>query len=144
MTSKPVNPNAQARVLLVDDYEMIRIMLRNGLTDLGFTRIDEAKDGNEALFKIKEALVSKDPYQVVFCDWNMPGKTGIEVLQECRNNTNLKTLPFIMVTAESEQERVIQALKAGADDYIIKPIANATLQKKISKLLFKLSLNAAA
>lgn len=139
MSAQLTNPDPNARVLLVDDYEMIRVMLRNGLTQLGFKRIEEAKDGAEAMAKIQAALSSNDPYQMVFCDWNMPNKTGIEVLQECRGNASTKNLPFVMVTAESEQERVIQALKAGADDYIVKPIAVATLQKKIAKLLQKIS-----
>jgi len=129
------NPHKDARILLVDDFEMIRMMLKNSLQSLGFTRIDEAVNGNDALFKMKDAFAKQDPYAFVFCDWNMPEKDGMEVLKECRGNPNLRHTPFVMVTAESEQEKVVQALKAGAVDYIVKPIAPAILQKKVAKLL---------
>lgn len=127
--------NVNARILLVDDFEMIRMILKNGLLNLGFKRIDEAQNGNDAIFKMNEAVAKGDPYVVVFCDWNMPEKDGLEVLKECRANPNLNAVPFVMVTAESEQDKVVQALKAGATDYIVKPIAPAILQKKVLKLL---------
>lgn len=141
--SKAESPN-NARILLVDDYEMVRVFLKKGLLDLGYRRVDEARDGAEALAKIKSAQGEKDPYMLVFCDWNMPEKTGIEVLKECRADQNLKGLPFIMVTAESEQDKVVEALKAGASDYIVKPIAPQILQKKMAKMMSKLNLGAAA
>ena len=127
-------PNS-ARILLVDDFEMIRIMIRDGLKHLGFTRIDEAIDGVDAIAKIKDSVAKGDHYAFVFCDWNMPNKTGLEVVLECKSSEKLKHIPIVMVTANSEQEKVIQALKAGATDYIVKPIAPDMLQKKVAKIL---------
>ncbi len=123
------------RILLVDDFEMIRRMFTAELKKMGFTRIDQAVNGLEAIAKLHESVSSGDPFKFVFCDWNMPEKSGLDVLVECRKTESLEKIPFVMVTAESEHVKVVQALKAGANDYIIKPVSGVILQKKIMKLL---------
>lgn len=131
------------RILIVDDFEIVRIMLKNALTGLGHTEIDEAEDGKIALQKIQAAQFEGKPYGMVFCDWNMPNMTGIEVLEAVRKNPNYAKLPIIMVTAEAEQKQVVQALRTGATDYIVKPIAPDVLEKKVTKILSKLNGSAA-
>jgi two-component system, chemotaxis family, chemotaxis protein CheY len=132
------------RILIVDDFEIVRIMLRNALANLGHTVVDEAEDGKIALQKIQAAEFEGNPYTMVFCDWNMPNMTGIEVLETVRKNPVYAKLPIIMVTAEAEQKQVVQALRSGATDYIVKPIAPEILEKKVTKILSKLASGNAA
>ncbi len=134
---------SELKILVVDDFEMVRVMLKNALNDLGFYHIEEAEDGVKALEMLNESFISGEPYSIVFCDWTMPEMTGIEVLENCRRSEALKALPFVMVTAESEQESVVRAIKAGATDYLIKPISPELLEKKVHKILSKLYSSAA-
>jgi two-component system, chemotaxis family, chemotaxis protein CheY len=136
MPNRPIaGDHKNIRILLVDDFEMIRLMLKNALESLGFMRVDVATNGVEAIQKMRDAKRARDPYAFVFCDWNMPEKDGLEVVKECRASRDLKDIPIVIITAESEQDRVSQALLAGATDYIVKPISPAVLQKKVEKLL---------
>ncbi len=131
------------RVLLIDDLEMIRMMLQKTLSGLGITRIDQAEDGVQGWDKIQQAHTAGDPYAVVFCDWMMPNKLGIEVLESCRADARFKNLCFVMVTSETEQDLVIRAIGAGATDYLAKPFSPDSVEKKITKVLSKLLKKAA-
>ena len=88
-------------ILIVDDYRTMLRIIRNLLSKLGFTDIDEAADGETALAMLK----SRD-YGLVISDWNMQPMTGFELLKVVRSDIVLKTMPFIMVTAESKVENV--------------------------------------
>ena len=125
----------QVRILLVDDFEMVRVMMRRALTDLGYRRIEDASNGRDALVMIKQSVDDGVPYSVVFCDWMMDGLTGLDVLETTRQSETMRNVPIIMVTAEAEQKSIVQAMKAGAKDYIVKPIVVATLQAKLERLL---------
>lgn len=131
------------KILLVDDFEIVRLMLRNALADLGYTEVEEAEDGRVAMTKLIEAHTAGKPFNLVFCDWNMPEMTGIEVLEACRTTPELSAIPIVMVTAEAEQESVVRAIRAGATDYVVKPIAPDVLERKVNKILAKLSGRAA-
>ncbi|MEM6710768.1 MAG: response regulator [Pseudomonadota bacterium] len=113
-------------VLVVDDYKTMVRIIRNLLKQLGFSDIDDAKDGEEALEKMK---VRK--YGLVISDWNMEPMTGYELLKSVRADGELQRTPFIMVTAESKTENVVAAKKAGVNNYIVKPFNAATLKSKI-------------
>ncbi|VAW15879.1 Chemotaxis regulator - transmits chemoreceptor signals to flagellar motor components CheY [hydrothermal vent metagenome] len=113
-------------VLVVDDYKTMIRIIRNLLKQLGFNDIDDAADGAEALQKLRGRS-----YGLVISDWNMDPMTGYELLKEVRCDDNLKTTPFIMVTAESKTENVIAAKKAGVNNYIVKPFNAQTLKNKI-------------
>ena len=132
------------KILLVDDFEMVRLMLRNALGDLGYTNVEEAEDGKQAMVKLVEANSAGEPYAFMFCDWNMPEMSGIDVIQACRKTREFANLPIVMVTAEAEQASVVQALKAGATDYVVKPIAPDVLERKVNKILNKLAFKASA
>ena len=115
-------------ILVVDDYgTMIRI-LRNLLKQVGFENVDDASDGAEALAKLRD---SEKKYSLVISDWAMEPMTGLELLKLVREDSDMKDLPFIMVTAESKTENVIAAKKAGVDNYIVKPFNAQTLRSKI-------------
>ncbi|MDA5193938.1 response regulator [Govanella unica] len=118
------------QVLIVDDYKTMLRIVRNLLKQLGFDNVDEATDGASALAKMR----SKQ-YGLVISDWNMEPMTGYELLKEVRADEQLKTTPFIMVTAESKTDNVIAAKKAGVNNYIVKPFNAETLKTKLKAVL---------
>ena len=117
-------------VLIVDDYATMLRIVRSLLKQIGFTNVDEATDGAQALQKMR-----LKKYGLVISDWNMEPMTGIELLREVRQDPNLKATPFIMVTAESKTENVVEAKKAGVSNYIVKPFNSDTLKGKITGVL---------
>ena len=117
-------------VLIIDDYQTMLRIIRNLLKKIGFTDVDEAKDGREALGKLRQKQ-----YGLVISDWNMAPMTGFELLQEVRAIPALSRLPFIMVTAEARTQNVIAAKEAGVDNYIVKPFNADTLRAKVSTVL---------
>lgn len=120
------------KVLVVDDFPTMRRIVKNLLKQLGFENIDEAEDGNMALSKMKSGN-----YGLVVSDWNMPNMEGIELLRSVRADDTLKETPFLMVTAEAEKEKVIEAIKAGVDNYIVKPFTAEILKEKLEKIADK-------
>ena len=117
-------------VLIVDDYKTMLRIIRNLLRQIGFNNVDEASDGATALQKLR-----RDNLGLVISDWNMEPMTGLQLLKEVRADEKLRTLPFIMVTAESKTENVIAAKKAGVNNYIVKPFNAATLKTKMTAVL---------
>ena len=114
-------------VLVVDDYKTMVRIIRNLLKQLGFSEVDDAADGTQAL-----DMLRKKRYGLVISDWNMEPMTGYDLLCEVRGDEKLNRTPFIMVTAESKTENVIAAKKAGVNNYIVKPFNAATLRSKIN------------
>lgn len=123
-----------SRILIADDFQMVRFMLKDVLKQLGMTNIDEAANGKEALEMLTSAAQAKSPYDLVFCDWNMPELDGMELLKIIRKTTGLSMTPFILVTAESDKDAMFNALTSGATDYIVKPFSAFTLKSKIEKI----------
>ena len=116
-------------VLVVDDASAMRRIVRSILMELGFKNIREAHNGQAALDELR-----KNKADFVVSDWNMPVMTGIELLRAIRADENLKTTPVLMVTAEAKQENIIEAVKAGVNNYIVKPFNAQTLQEKLNKI----------
>ena len=117
-------------ILIVDDYNTMRRIIKNLMKQLGFENTDEAADGNEALTKLKEKT-----FKLIISDWNMEPMTGFELLQKVRADANLKDIPFLMVTAESKPENVVAAKQAGVSNYIVKPFNAETLKGKLVAIL---------
>jgi two-component system chemotaxis response regulator CheY len=126
----PMAVDMKMNVLIVDDYKTMLRIVGNLLKQLGFSNIDEATDGATALEKLRQK-----PYGLVISDWNMEPMTGLQLLKEVRSDIKLKTVPFIMVTAESKTENVVAAKQAGVNNYIVKPFNAATLKMKISSVI---------
>ncbi len=122
-------PPPNTKFLIVDDMATMRRIIRSILNQLGYQNIDEAEDGKVALQKLKQ-----QKYDFVITDWNMPNMTGIELVQAIRKDPELKHLPVLMVTAEAKKENVIMALKAGVNNYIVKPFTPATLKQKLEQV----------
>jgi two-component system chemotaxis response regulator CheY len=123
------------KFLVVDDFSTMRRIVRNLLKELGFTNVDEAEDGAAALVKLREGN-----FEFVVSDWNMPNMDGLTLLQNVRADAKLKTLPFLMVTAEAKKENIIAAAQAGASGYVVKPFTAATLQEKLEKIFEKMGI----
>ncbi|RLC23759.1 MAG: response regulator [Deltaproteobacteria bacterium] len=117
------------KVLVVDDFATMRRILRNILKQIGFTNINEADDGKSALKMLK-----KERFDLVMCDWNMPEMPGIELLKAIRSDEELKDLPFVMVTAEAQKENILEAVKAGVSNYVVKPFTAETIGEKLEKV----------
>lgn len=126
---------AQPKILIAEDFLLIRSLLKNVLGELGYTSIEEAKDGLEGYEKITQAYMNGTPFDIVFIDWNMPRMTGIEVIEKCLAQDELKSLPFVMITAEREQDKVQQAIRAGVKDFIVKPFSASVIKEKITRVL---------
>lgn len=120
------------KALVVDDSLVMRKVLIGALLRADISEADQAADGAEAV----EAVRSND-YDLILMDWNMPNMLGIDAVRAIRALD--KKMPIIMVTTESEKARVIDALKAGANDYLIKPFEPTTIVTKIKALLSKSS-----
>jgi two-component system, chemotaxis family, chemotaxis protein CheY len=117
-------------ILVVDDYNTMRRIIRNLLKQLGFDNVDEAADGGEALKKLHEKTT-----HLIISDWNMEPMTGLDLLKQVRADEKLKNTPFIMVTAESKPENVIAAKQAGVSNYIVKPFNAETLKTKMTSVI---------
>ncbi len=121
------------KIMLVDDSRTIRNIQKKVLAKLGYTDIVEAKDGVEALEMYKES-----PPDLMLIDWNMPNMDGITLIRTIRKTD--KKIPMIMCTTEAEKTRVVEALKAGVNNYMVKPFTAETLAEKINQTLAKLGL----
>jgi two-component system chemotaxis response regulator CheY len=125
--------NKNMRILVVDDFSTMRRIIKNLLSDLGYSNISEADDGSTALVALNQGN-----FDFVITDWNMPGTTGIELLKAIRADARLKTLPVLMVTAEAKREQIIEAAQAGVNGYVIKPFTAQTLEEKLGKIFERL------
>ena len=121
------------RILVVDDFSTMRRIVKNILQQLGFANIEEAEDGKVALGKLQN-----NQFDFIISDWNMPNMMGIDLLRAVRADPKLNKLPFLMVTAEAQQENVLEAAKAGVSNYIIKPFTADVLQQKMEVIFSKL------
>ncbi len=122
------------RVLVVDDFATMRKIVRNILKQIGFEDIIEAEDGTAAL-----RLIKNDKVGLVVTDWNMPNMTGLDLLREIRQNPQTSNLPVLMVTAEGLKENVMEAVKAGVSNYVVKPFTAEVLQEKIETIFKKMA-----
>jgi len=120
------------KILLVDDSRTMRNIQKKILEPMGVTEFAEAGDGLEAL----TCLATGTVFDLGLVDWNMPNMDGFTLVKKIRE-TN-KTLPLIMVTTEAEKTRVIEAIKAGVNNYVIKPFTPEGLTEKVQQTLAKL------
>lgn len=123
--------DAKTKILVADDMATIRLLVVKLLSDLGFTDITEVADGEAALKSIQH---SDPPYGLVISDWNMPKITGVDLVRKLRADPKFARTPFLLVTTENETARVIEAAKAGVDDYIVKPFTRQILWDKLASV----------
>jgi two-component system chemotaxis response regulator CheY len=123
-----------SKILVVDDMSTMRKILKNMLGKMGFENVEEADDGEPAWNMVQQAQESGAPYDFIVSDWNMPVMTGLDLLKNIRADDTLKETPFLMVTAEAEQQNVVIAVKAGVSNFIVKPFSIETLKEKMGKI----------
>ena len=119
-------------ILVVDDFSTMRKIVKNCLTQLRFTNITEACDGKEALDKLQGGT-----FEFIVSDWNMPNMMGIDLLKAVRADERLKNIPFLMVTAEGKKENVMEAIKAGVSNYVVKPFTADIFGQKMTAIFEK-------
>lgn len=120
----------QPSVLIVDDSSIARQQIAQIVASMGITSADKAGDGATAL-----TMLDTHKYDVVLLDWNMPRLNGMDVLKAMRSDPANRSVRVIMVTSEALKENIVAAVRAGADDYIVKPFKDDILKDKVSRLL---------
>ncbi|NCC22908.1 MAG: response regulator [Alphaproteobacteria bacterium] len=121
------------RVLLVEDQPDSRALIRNMLIELGITQVFESSDGKQALQFMDTAF---DFIDIVICDWNMPGMTGVELLRQLRSAD--PSFPFLMVTGRADRGSVMEARSSGVTGYIAKPFSPTQLEAKLRVIFAKM------
>ena len=117
-------------ILVVDDHRTMQAIVAHQLRDLGFHSIDAAGDAITAL-----TMLAQRRYGLILSDWNMEPMSGIALLESLRRDPDYAAVPFILVTAESRPENVLQARRLGVDGYLVKPFDRAGLKAKLSAVL---------
>lgn len=117
-------------ILIVDDFESMRRIVKGTLKSLGFSNFIEAEDGVIALKKLE-----KEKIDLIISDWIMPNMNGLDFLKAVKGSGKFKKIPFIMVTAEGQRANVLEAINAGVNNYIVKPFTSETLLDKLQKVL---------
>ncbi len=126
----------KTRILVVDDMMTMRKLVSKVCRDLGFSDLTEAADGILAW----EAITNASPsFGLVISDWNMPNCSGLDLLKRVRADSRFAKLPFVMVTAEAEQHQIIEAVKSGVSNYVIKPFTGDILKEKLEAVHKKIS-----
>ena len=121
--------NANKKILVVDDSSLMRNFAKGSLKQLKLNNVDEAENGEEALLKLK-----KDMYDLVLSDLHMPNMNGLELLKAVRSDNNLKDIPFIMMTLDGNKDVLLEAVKEGLNDYLMKPVTAGSLGQKLKKV----------
>ncbi|QHD03897.1 two-component system response regulator [Pseudomonas sp. S04] len=125
---------SKVSVLVVDDAAFIRDLMKKCLRNyFPGMRIEDAVNGRKA-----QSLLTRETFDLVLCDWEMPEMSGLELLTWCREQDALKTMPFIMVTSRGDKENVVQAIQAGVSGYVSKPFTNEQLLSKVKQALNKI------
>ena len=118
------------KILIVDDDDRSRELVHDQLVALGFREILHAQTGREALTALKENSVD-----LVISDWRMPGMSGLDFFHEVRQNEEWQEIPFLMLTAVRDKEKIVEAMTGGVKNYIIKPYDLETLEQKVRRVL---------
>ena len=120
------------KILVVDDFSATRTIVINYLSKLGYKNTVEAEDGFSALARLKSAL-----FDLVVTDWSMSDMSGLDLLKQMRADSDLKHIPVLMVTSEDLHGNIVTAIKAGLNDYIVRPFKEHTFKQKLEKIFFK-------
>jgi two-component system chemotaxis response regulator CheY len=118
------------KILAVDDSVTMRRIIKNQLKQAGYEEVDEAGNGREAL-----TMLGLAHYDLLITDWNMPEMNGLDLVKEVRRTDASKTMPILMVTTVAGKEDIVTALKAGVNNYMVKPFDTATLRAKIAQVV---------
>jgi two-component system chemotaxis response regulator CheY len=121
--------NENKKILVVDDSSLMRGFAKGSLKQLRLNNVTEAEDGKAALAELK-----KETYDLILSDLHMPNMNGLELLKAVRSDSNLKDIPFIIMTLDGKKDVLLEAVKEGLNDYIIKPVTASALGQKLQKI----------
>ena len=121
---------SKIKILIVDDENTSKHLMRHHLFTLGFSNVLEASDGESAIKVLRDQKVD-----LIIADWNMPNLNGVDFFQSIQSDPALKNIPFLMTSVEEEKEKISEAIQAGIRNYIIKPVYAETLNAKITQML---------
>jgi two-component system chemotaxis response regulator CheY len=118
------------RFLVVDDSPTMRRIIINTLNKLGYSNFVEASNGREGMDRLSES-----PFDLIITDWNMPEMSGIEFIRAVRATDALHSVPVLMVTTHAAKNDIVEAMRAGADNYVVKPFTSDTIKQKIDAVV---------
>ena len=124
-------------IIIIDDSDLVRKQIKSVCMEGGYKNLSEAKNGQEGLNLAKLQIARGEQIAMMLVDMNMPGLNGIETIREIKKDPELRHIPIIMVTTESENSNVVLAIESGASEYIVKPIDEALLLEKVNKITFR-------
>lgn len=124
---------AETRILLAEDTEITRAILKQMLGKLGYKRVTEVENGVAAWDEIERSIRSQSPYKLLIVDWNMPQMNGLDLLKKIHSFEETRNISFILLTSNTDKEQVVEAIKAGVSVYIAKPFPAAVLEKKLKE-----------
>lgn len=127
------------KILLVDDAKGIRSLIKGNLLELGFTNITEAGDGEEAFAILNKCQQENAPIELLLTDLRMPNMDGIQLVRKLRKLPQFSRLPILMISADTDKLVIVDAIKAGISDYIIKPLDTNRLQVKLEQVWAKVN-----
>jgi len=122
----------ESNILVVDDVNTMRTQIRDLLRGFGFQNVTLVANGEEA-----KVALNAGPIHLILCDWHMEPTDGMALLKYVRTQPTIKNIAFLMVTAESTKELVMEAIKGGVDDYLVKPLTRAQIETKVYTVLLK-------
>jgi len=120
----------QGTVLIVEDLLLMRQIIKSFLRRMGYARLLEAEQGVEALTRLRQ-----QPIDLVLADWDLPQMDGLALLTTMRADAQWRTVPCVMITAEASRDKVMAAIQAGANGYILKPFTRATFEAKVTAVM---------
>ncbi len=124
--------NSDLTILVADDSRTLRMMVEGKLKEQGYGKILTAEDGASAL-----SLLKSENIDCLLCDWDMPGTNGFQLLTALRKDEAISNVPFILVTAKATKMDILNAIRAGVDDYVVKPIQFPVLLRKITEVIVR-------
>lgn len=122
----------ESNILVVDDVNSMRSQIKDLLKGFGFKNVTTVANGEEAKIALQAG-----PIHLVLCDWHMEPTDGMALLKYVREESAMKDVAFVMVTAESTKELVVQAIKSGVDDYLVKPLTRNEIETRVYTVLLK-------
>jgi len=132
---KKVDVKRATRVLVVEDMDSYRLIIKKYLKKMGFSDITGTNDGSKAYEKILESCDEGNPFDIILTDWNMPGLEGPDLIEKVRQLETYKYTPIIMITTLESKENIEEVKKVGANDYLIKPFEFEEFKGKINGLI---------
>jgi two-component system chemotaxis response regulator CheY len=123
--------NYDINILIVEDLLTTRLFLRRTLKKLGYTNVVLSPDGEEALEEL-----GRQSFDLIISDWHMPKMDGLDFFRALSKNRKWNDIPFLLITAEKERDKVIEAVEAGIKEYLVKPVEPEKLSNKIKQVVF--------